>query len=471
MGIVKNLRLKPTKTAEINFGRFHGIDRRVDGDVGGYNKASFSFNFSCKDGTLKNGLGLKSLNSTHFAPVGEIMEKIYFYKRNDYEKGVRDDRIIARSIKGDMFYCSLSGGIFTKIDNLYFDNQPIGICYNYNGKDVIIFSAEGEGIKIYDGERVEIVYDAPPVTSMCIHSERLFITSGGVDGALWFSDDFNPTNWNVSLSEAGFIDMSDDMGDMISVVEFAGSLYVFRSYGISRVTAYSDQTEFSVSNVSVSCGKILKNTIVVCGDYITFFATDGLYKFDGYSVTKISDPWFDLVETPEKLVKGVYFNGDVYYLLQLIDDDGESHSAILKIGADVNDYYFIVIAVTSDVCVVKAEDEYRLLTVDMMNFRLAEIVPDSGWDGSPIKMVWRSKESDFGIKSSQKTLNALSFFTKTDCELAISVDGYQYTYSVTANGKRTTIRPHLKGEKFAFEISLKGVCAEISGFEMEFLYY
>ncbi len=471
MGIVKNLKLRQPKTARIDFGRFYGIDRRIDGDVGGYNKASFSFNFSFKDGALKNGLGIASLNSSYKAPLGEVMEKIYFYRCSDYEKGTRDDRIIAFTTKGNMYSCPLSGGTFTKISGLYFNNQPKGVCYNYNGKDVIIFSAEGEGIKIYDGESVETVYDAPPVTSMCIHSERLFITSGGVDGALWFSDDFNPTNWNVSLSEAGFIDMSDEMGDMIGVVEFGGHLYVFRSYGISRVTAYSDQTEFSVSNVSVACGKILKNSVVVCGDYITFFATDGLYKFDGYSVTRISDQWFDVVETPEKLVKGVYFNGNVYYLLQLIEDSGEYHSAILKIDVDTNDYYFIVIAVTSDICVVSAEDEYKLLTVDMMNFRLAEIVPDKGWDGDNVKMFWRSKESDFGIKSSRKRLSKVSFFTKTDCELTVTVDGKPHSYSVTTSGNRTTVRPYLKGEKFTFEITVKDVVAEISGFTLEFIYY
>ena len=42
MGIVKNLKLRQPKTARIDFGRFYGIDRRIDGDVGGYNKASHS---------------------------------------------------------------------------------------------------------------------------------------------------------------------------------------------------------------------------------------------------------------------------------------------------------------------------------------------------------------------------------------------------------------------------------------------
>ena len=37
----------------------------------------------------------------------------------------------------------------------------------------------GENMKIYDGETVETVSDAPAVTSMCIHGERLFATEAG----------------------------------------------------------------------------------------------------------------------------------------------------------------------------------------------------------------------------------------------------------------------------------------------------
>ena len=138
----------------------------------------------------------------------------------------------------------MSGGTFTEIPNVSLADAPESECYNFNGTDVIIFSKSGGGICIYDGVTATVVNDAPIITSMCVHNERLFVTTGGVDNALWFSDDFDPTNWNVSLTEAGFIDMNDFRGDMKRVVSFGDYLYVFRTFGITRITAYSDQRLF-----------------------------------------------------------------------------------------------------------------------------------------------------------------------------------------------------------------------------------
>ena len=117
---------------------------------------------------------------------------------------------------------------------------------------------------------------------MCVHGERLFLTDSSNHNSLWFSDDFDPTNWNVSLSEAGFIDMIGEKGRLLKVISFGGYIYVFRSYGITRVTAYGNQKSFSVADLFVSSGKIRGESITVCGDCVLFFASDGYTVSTGF---------------------------------------------------------------------------------------------------------------------------------------------------------------------------------------------
>ncbi|MBQ7373340.1 MAG: hypothetical protein IJW64_02105 [Clostridia bacterium] len=470
MGIVKKLNLRSPKNARVDFGRFYGVDLRLDGEVGGYNRAEMSYNCSVLDGSLKTSLGLKSLNDKYIPPVDDLISSVYYFRHSDYQTGVRDDRIIAYTDTGNMYEVSIDGGEFTIIKGLTFNNQPIGVCYNYNSSDVIIFSAEGEGIKIYDGEKVTVVSDAPSVTSMCVHSERLFITSGGVDGALWFSDDFDPTNWNVSLNEAGFIDMSDDRGEMICAVAFGGYVYVFRSYGVSRVSAYGDQSEFSVSHLLVSCGKIIKNTITVCGDCIMFFASDGLYRFDGYNAVKISEPWFNLVDTSPEWVKGVYYNGYTHYLLYFTID-GVKVRGVFRINPSGTDYQFIYVAALIDIAVISGENCYKLFAVERMTRRLGELCKGGGWGGDPLPMAWKSKQTDFGIKAREKILKKVSFYATAPVTLTVWVDGEEHSYQIDEYKKRCQIRPNLKGSKFAFKIFLREVEAEVSGLTLDFAYY
>lgn len=61
----------------------------------------------------------------------------------------------------------------------------------------------------------------------------------------------------MSPDEAGFINFSDECGDVIKVVSFSNYLYVFREYGIFRLTAYGDQNDFC-----------LKRSLPIRGVYI-----------------------------------------------------------------------------------------------------------------------------------------------------------------------------------------------------------
>ena len=470
MGIVKKLKVKSPRKISVDFGKFYPIDNRTDGDAGGFIKSEMCINLKVDDGTLKTSWGVADMEKTYPRPQGERPRTVYFYKRNDYASGKRDDRILVYCNSGAVYEYTIGGSDPVLVNGLEFSVPPKGVCYNYNSKDVIIMSAEGEGLKIYDGETVTSVPDAPSITSMCIHAERLFVTSGGVDGALWFSDDFDPTNWNVSLSEAGFIDMSDPRGDMICAVSFAGYVYVFRSYGVSRVTAFSDQSEFSVSHLLVSCGKIMQDSVVVCGDRILFFASDGLYSFDGVSAVKISEPWQNMVNFDIAPMKGVYYSGYAYYVV-VFNNNGKYERGVLKISPTGKDCSFAWLGYISDLMVVDGEDEYSLYTFDRVTLKFCKAEEGAGYMGETVPTLWYSKETNFGVESTRKRLAKLSFNSNVTTEITVWADGKEYVFNAIPQRGRCVITPNIIANKFRFFIFAREMTLDISDLKMEITYY
>ena len=141
---------------------------------------------------------------------------------------------------------------------------------------------------------------------MCVHYERIYATVSGEANSLWFSDDFNPVNWNASLTEGGFINFDDDGGRVIKAVSFLDHVYVFRDYGIVRLTAYGSQENYTVSKVYVSASRILPDTIACCGDRIIFLTDEGLFSFNGYTMTMIAKEITNLFHRDRSAAKGAY---------------------------------------------------------------------------------------------------------------------------------------------------------------------
>lgn len=144
------------------------------------------------------------------------------------------------------------------------------------------------------------------MTSMCVHAERIFATVSGEQNKVWFSADFNPENWKVSGDGAGYIDFDDEGGKVIKVVKFLNYVYIFRDFGVERLTAFGAQTDFSVSKIYTASARIYPDTIVPLGDSIVFLTEEGLKCLDGYNVQNIFADLSDFCrrtkETPSQRV-------------------------------------------------------------------------------------------------------------------------------------------------------------------------
>lgn len=433
-----------------------GVNGEEDEGVRSIGYSEASYNFDVSDGALKDGegvipfyLGLEAV----CMPNGIYPLKIYFYKCFDYEKGQPADKFLAYGSDGYMYAYEMYGTepFFVKITNLQFLCAPIGISYNYNGDDVFLMSTEADGLKYLNGLEVYSVDGAPPISSMCIYNERLFVTSPIGDTSLWFSDDFNPTNWNISLDEAGFINMLDNRGAMLRVLSFEGYAFVFRTYGISRISAYGDQTDFSVVNLCTSQGRIYGKSVTMCGDNVIYLAEDGFYRFNGvnsYRVMKCYDKYLKGIDNEN--AEGIYSNGKLYMLLKMKVDGVVSDVVIVYKLDDKSSYLIKDVPFLS---LSGADGNKRYAVAVLKNYDGLFYLDDSGnFLGAPLEKIWKSVTSDFQIPSVKKCLEKIRLLTDKDVTLTVTADNKNSkAYKIKGGGIRE-VKPYIKGEVFSFEI-------------------
>ena len=222
------------------------VSNFLNGVLSGYDsgmvsptRAICSYNFDFSGGSLKSGAGfseglislfdesIREQAKIELESLGSII-RTFVYRNYDTENQRRNDKLFLLNSSLSLFSIDLAGGNlnFTRIRNIVFTSVPKAISYKLGGKDVLIFASPTDNMVVYDGENQPYeVLDAPKITSMDVHFERLFVTTTGEKSEVLFSDDLDPTNWSIDLSEAGYIEMVDERGALNRVISFNDYLY------------------------------------------------------------------------------------------------------------------------------------------------------------------------------------------------------------------------------------------------------
>ncbi len=436
-----------------------------------YAKDIKNFNFST--GALTEGIGFDDLidriceeqNSDlkrDIEAIGKI-ERVFHYYRYDLESSSRDDKIIFVSSDLKLYYINLYSENITlcSLRNITFTSLPVGVRYRLNGEDVMILSSETDNMVVWNGKDAAYeILDAPKISSMVVHYERLFATVDGEKNAIWFSDDLDPTNWTLSLDEAGFIELIDDRGALLKVVSFSDYIYIFREYGISRLSAYANQTTFSVSNLFVSSGKIYANSVCVCGDKILFLAEDGLYRFDGLDTTKILNNISNSITAQDNnCISSCYQNGSYYLACKynFLDEEESTNSianTILEIDVNTMKLKNITHGVSINYLTSIMTDKLSgVIALASKNAFCVSILSKNGcFLGVPIEKTYISPTTGVNDESKIKVLKRFSIYTKTAIELTIYHDNEVSAFNISGSSHAQTINTHIRFFNMSFKI-------------------
>lgn len=444
-----------------------GMDGRSDERLSAWDTAASTFNLKLADGALKTGCGtdyaefIASDGSKYSPrlPSGVTPVRAYHYEYFDGTAAKRRDKLLVYCSDGYFYTYEIGTKTpFSKIIFMCFDKPPIGVLYRLNGEDVMLF-ANDDGITVYDGVGATL-YEAPKMTSLCVHGERLFVTSGAEDTRLWFSQSFDPTNWYVSLTEAGFIDFLDGKGRLLKAIAFKDYVYVFRNYGITRLTAYGEQEDFYATGVQSDRARIYGDTVADCGKVVFYLTESGFYYFDGSNSGRIMkglDKYLEGVDNSDSFAQYV---GGAYFCSLKIKIDGQTVPVILRYDDTDGSWYLIKGIECKSLFAFYGAKETKLFVCSSKTNGLLEIT-DEGYDlFAPLKFEWTGKPFDCGL-SGRKTLERISFYSDKSGKLKIKSDEGEETLEFSSKGFKG-LPVGLKGTEFSISYESTAVGAYLS---------
>ena len=477
----KNLLLKNSSNLKVKLSNFaSGLNTEVDENCLPFKYAKECYNYDFSRGNLQTGLGFEKLTFLKYNDSSverelifdeDITEvnKVWLYPYYNNHTKVKDHLLVA-SCDDKVFYCQIiciDPYIYPITNNVSFTSVPNAIYYNLDGEDVMLLTSATDGMLVYHPQYVnELDSDAPKISSMCRHYERIFAIEEGKRTKLVFSDNLDPTNWNVGLNEAGYIDLADERGGLEKVVSFNDYVYIFKEYGISRLSAYGDQTQFSITNLFVSSGKIYGNSVCVCGNRIMFLSKDGIYAFDGYSTTKLSlnvESLFRDVDNDNCC--SAYFNGKYYLGLKLDFNDNELvgcesysdgfvNNALIEIDLKTGDLNITRGVDLKSICAIEYEKVKKLVCAfnGEHKGKLGQLTHTGTIFGQPLTKKWLSSYTNLGYPKKKKKIKSVSLISKKPCKLILKTDLGESKYDVAGSDKTNLIITHNEGEMFQFGI-------------------
>lgn len=483
----KTLLTKSAKNYKISYSAFrNGIQNDIEDNLLAHKYAKMTFNFNIKDGKLSTGHGFKYLtllnpNSSDERelkyPSNPSIDGVWVYKDYDAENNQDLDRVVFFNKNDNKLYWvqvnSVDPFSYPLFSEAYV-TKPNVVNYRYNGDDCLLISSPNDILRVFKrSQTAEQIENGPKIVSMCVHYERIFAILEGERISLAFSANLDPTNWNVDIDNAGFINFVDERGKLEKVISFNDYVYIFREFGITRVTAYGDQSEFSVNHIFTSSGKIYGNSVCICGDRVMFLASDGIYAFDGYNVVKIDTNLDNFIAKDNAYSIGEYFNGKYYLACKFNYDDN------LKIGHENLEYTnnsLVEIDISSgDILITRGVDINSMAVVKFNTFNklicsfgcgntgvLFELTNDGIIEDEPSFKYWVSPMSNLGFANQIKHIKQLYILSKKDCEVTISTDIESKTYHVSGKNVTQKIKTNVYGELVKISFVSKIAEADIS---------
>ncbi|MBR6779077.1 MAG: hypothetical protein IKM43_02915 [Clostridia bacterium] len=343
--------------------------------------------------------------------------------------------------------------------SLEFDSAPITLSYKKNDEDVIILASK-EQMKIWKtGYSPYTVSDVPIITSMCMNDGVLFCTIQEPAFKVWYATDLDAENIGNISKNSGYISLEDDLGYARKIVTFDHDVFVFRDYGISKISFVKNN--ISVNQVYLSNTKILSNTVSVCGNIIMFMTNEGLHTFNGVKVSKTNVNIHDMLTGLNQNAVASSL-GDKYYLAVKLDF--EDNNKILceqfdcinnaLVVVDINDYSYQVVRgvdIKSLLPLKTEKIETMLCTFNTKdNKKLGQIQQGATSFDESLPKYWSSSDLVDNYK--------VKLFTKLTVKADINIK-----FNLIYDGKSISFTTYKTGlNEFCFKINCKQMRLEIS---------
>ena len=472
---------KPTRK-RYRFSSFKGFDKTSSVNTLPCDYCEDVYNFGFENSTLTGGVGLgkfsyKCEDGTDYeippVPDGYADARLFCGKLSD-ENGPYECLFLSAPDK--LTYIRL-GKDQQWAENVSMDRQfTSAIGYLHEDNDLMLLGGGGDGLYVMSAQGGQFAADALAITDLCTHYERVYAVVDGVRTSVWFSDAFDPYNWNVSLDEGGYISLDGSLGEVLRVLSFEDYIYIFCEYGIYRLTAYADQLQFTIKRVHCDCGMIYKDTITVCGALVMFVTSDGLFSMDGYDVTRLTDRLDDLVKDAEDL-RALYCGGRYYLTFDKEHEDGiydytgneDGANVLVVVDTEKGTTEIYRGAKIRDMCVLAGTRQNCVLALSAISDYVAEVNDKGRFFSEPPFRYWLIKDVDFNEHVNKKYVLGVDYCTDTPFVLGVVADGKATEYHLDPSKKYAAIGKSGMCFDFYIKCSVSDVKIKPFGITVDFM--
>ena len=473
----KNLKKKKSQTAEVCLSHFDvGLASKNGDSVAKLNHGEMAYNISFEKGFLGTGLGVRALqvpatknnldecHTFDMSEVGEVkdllVDKWYNQTTQEYYYQVF---IVDQSNKIRVLPAIDSlGGVAWVQSTRLIDSPPSYCCaYKKQDADVTIYFSSSGALCLGLGQE-QLCTNVPEMKSCVVHYGNFFGITKANNNKLIYTIKTRLDTWlaNEGLSVVEFL---DNRGLFTKLVTFNDYVYLFRENGITKISKYSVDGEFSFTHLYYSPSKIYENSICVCGSKIFFVTRDGLYTFDGNNVSKIMDDYDVYFTNFDNLNCFATCLDGKYYLATKCDfKDGQTIGC--ESGTFVNNALFEIDINKKTINVLRGVDIKKLATLDTPYYSkvvcsfnttnkniVGEVTRDGKMFGDATQKCWTSFETDFGFYNHRKRIKEVILTSKYDCQIKVKSDEETKTFDVFGAEKVQRMQINVSGKSFCVE--------------------
>lgn len=448
------------------------------------------YNFITEDGTLKSGYGFKPLamptsetdivNEVEIPVRGSMVKTIWKLKWYNSADDANNYYLFYFNDEANICYDNIFKTRYaTFIMPTQYSETPYVTYYPKGGNDAIMLSGEGGNLMVITGSNTYTSETAPKIISCCNHYGKLFAITASARGKLVYNNNPDVLSWSDDLTKD--LDFGDERGDLNKILSYNDYIYLFRDFGITRVSEYGQEEQFAISHMYQSDAYIHPNTIVHAGEEVYFLEGESFKSFNGNSVKTINLDCMKLLKGQDnRFAFGECFNGKYYLACRGDFGDGEKIGCENYADGFNNNLLMVIDLKDFHVDIVRGVDINELLALTNKyksklvacyyneNIgKIGEITSDGRLFDDVMPSFWQSGKTDFGFPGKTKRVKSFSIFTREDCEVVIESDKKTKTFYVYGKDKVQNIRANVLGNQFTVKIrriSHKG--AYISNFVM-----
>lgn len=466
---------KKTSQKDLVFSIFaNGVVSNQDDLVSKPNECKEYYNLTVRDGALKTGLGFRDLQVPASVDDLENCHGYNFAEKIDEIDGIWLDRWYNSDIEAYVYNLLMidstnylwgvpmideyEGIVWSKTDKL--SSYPTFQCqYRIDNTDCTLFFTK-EGM-LYTAAYGEGFYpEVPALISGVVHYDNFFGITNTNRNTLIYTTNLNLKEWSEEESSA--IEFLDNRGSFTRLVAFNDYVYLFREYGVTKISIYTSKDDFSFTHLYTSSSKIFENSVCVCGDKVFFMTRDGLYTFNGSSVNKVAEQYDNYFKNLDNTnCSSACLNGKYYIATKHNFNDGQ------QIGCEatnyVNNVLFEIDIDNFELNVYRGVDIRKILAVDnpymsklcacfYNNYKqqIGELTIDGKTFENNNEKKWKSFETDLGYKSKEKKIKEIILNTKYDCKVEVKSDEETKVYSFVGSEQEQRLPVCVYGKNFQF---------------------